>query len=111
MPTTPLTLLVGILVYTISAFGLAYIVGHSRISRPVRLALHDTGGWWTRTIVELVECPACFGFWTGLAVGSYLALAHHAPFGVPFGVACYTTGANFLLGRVTGLIPSPDVDF
>lgn len=106
-----LTLLVALFAYTISVFGLAYIVGHSRISRPVRLALYDTGGRWIRLLVELLECPACFGFWVGIVAGTYLTIAWHGPFLVPFGVAAYTCGANFIIGRATGLIPSPDVGF
>jgi hypothetical protein len=59
-------------------------------------------GWF----LSLIECPACLGFWLGLAAGlAWPSLdlgpgSYHAP-----AVALYTCGANFLLGRATGLIP------
>jgi ribose/xylose/arabinose/galactoside ABC-type transport system permease subunit len=106
-----LAFFVSLIVYTVASFGLAYIVGHSRISRPVRLALHDSGGPALRLLVEILECPACFGFWTGLIAGTVLTITRHEPLIVSIGVGCYTTGSNFLIGRATGLIPSPDVDF
>lgn len=108
--STGLTLLVYVLVHTIACFGLAWIVGHSRISRPFRLALWDAGGFWLHLLVEGLECPGCFGFWSGLAVGFYvLHQAHDGPFVVPLAVACYTSGANYLLGRATGLIDHPSL--
>ena len=53
--------------YVFMAHGLAYIVGQSKISRPFRTLLYR--GWVGRALVSLLECPACFGFWTGAAFG------------------------------------------
>lgn len=109
---TGLDLLIYIFVHTVASFGLAWIVGHSRATRPIRLALYDVGGFWFSLFVELLECPGCFGFWTGLAVGFYALIeSRNGPFLIPLVVACYTSGANYLLGRATGLIQSPNVDF
>lgn len=54
----------------LAASGLAWIVGGSAISFPIRT-------WMARVpalqpLVWLIECCGCFGFWTGLAWG----LAH-----------------------------------
>lgn len=96
--------------YTVAAFGFAYVVGHSRISRPVRLALWDVGGPFVRLFVELLECPACLGFWIGGVTGVVLYV--NGPLPLPFVAIApfYTSGANFLLGRATGLISDPSLD-
>ena len=93
-----------LLVYTVSAFGLAYIVGHAQITLAFRAAWADTGKLpW---LLDLVECPACFGFWIGLATSIFWSSLFNAPFNImlPF----YTSGANFLLGRLTGLVPKEE---
>lgn len=185
-----------ILFYVACAFGLAYIVGHSRISLPVRLLLArpaghgkavfycpnpqcfrqhiDLGEWAARPhhthlclgcgrsfelaealedpwlgaatrfdpsvtrdrvyffgvsgveseaepprsavrdfLVELLECPACFGTWTGFVVGLLVpqlpalvwpgALPLLAAAGL---MATFTACSNYLLARLTGLTPS-----
>lgn len=173
--------------YALSAFGLAYIVGHSRISLPFRLwlarptgpsrgghvycpwcpgsadphvcclrctparhiclraayrggkpiAIPDEyrdgpnhvfacsspgGGIYDGTdcytppprsavrdwLLELIECPMCFGTWTGLAVG--LALPTLLPMELPrvsagIALATFTAATNYLLGRASGLVP------
>ena len=52
--------------YCLTAFGLAFVVGQSKISLPFRVALAKAGpvGLF---LVELLECPGCFGFWCGIA--------------------------------------------
>lgn len=136
--------------YVLAAFGLAYIVGHSRISRPFRILLAGPreysqrcdhcgklssrrvpdvlSGWpcehcFTRNaiwesadvtpyrprdfFVELVECPACFGTWTGLALG--LLMPTLLPLELPraaagLALATFTAATNYLLGRASGLV-------
>lgn len=97
--------------YTFAAFGFAYVLGHAVISRPFRDALYSLGQTFPplRWLVLLLECPACFGFWTGLGVGlwafdldgGYRILAAAI-------LACYTAGVNFALGKLLGLMP-PEV--
>lgn len=114
--------MMGLFFYTVAAFGLAYIVGHSVISLPLRIAV-DPGqelrgpkdalrAWF----LMLIECPACFGFWTGLFTGMLYAAADGdlypregalAKFMFAAGLALYTTGSNFVLARFTNLIPAP----
>jgi hypothetical protein len=102
--------------YLLAAFGLAFIVGHSEISvgfrrfiggRPARVT--DDGGFVPgepgrigrpgEFLCALVECPACFGFWTGLLAS--LALGYSAVLAVAAG--CMTSGSNFVLARLTKL--------
>ena len=94
--------------YTVAAFGLSYIVGHSRISRGFRVWFANYISEW---LVELVECPACFGFWLGLVLGSAMLgrggllpeVASSLPWlVVAIAIGCYTSGAGYLLGRLTG---------
>lgn len=114
--------MLGLFFYAIAAFGLAYIVGHSVISLPIRMAIDpgqelrgpaDAARAW---ILLLAECPACFGFWTGLFAGMlYAALdgPHYPREGAlaklmwAVGLALFTTGSNFVLARLTNLIPAP----
>ena len=109
--------------YLLAAFGLAYIVGHSTISLPVRkwmggiperqingvtfTPIPGALGRFGDFITALIECPACFGFWTGLAMGfAHLVTvpADLLPTGWPLTLACVTAGSNFILGRLTRLI-------
>lgn len=114
-------------VYTLAAFGLAYIVGHSTISLPLRKYL---GGSSAEFIVEgvevkgskppvpgalgpigdllcaLMECPACFGFWIGAVVAVTIrdvGIDGTSFLSSPFVLGCYTSGTNFVLARLTRL--------
>lgn len=96
--------------YLLAAFGLAYIAGHSKISITPRLIL---GGSKTIEppipplipgfgpfVVDLIECPACLGFWEGLVYGWVM----RGQFLDGLWLGCVTSGSNFLLGRLTNLI-------
>ena len=125
------------LLYSAAAFGLAYIVGHSKISLAFRKAMMpnpparmlalppaeleattedemyaelsgiDKARFW---LVTFIECPACGGFWVGLAAGFWLMppfldgllLARHSSL-LPLVLAFSTAGTNFLLARLTGI--------
>lgn len=97
--------LTGWLTYTLAAFGLAFVLGHAKVSLGLRGFVHENLGWIGRFLVELIECPACLGFWIGLCYG----FLFHPPF-VPPGthgvvvLALATAGSNFILGRKSGLI-------
>jgi hypothetical protein len=111
------------LFYFAAAFGLAYIVGHSAISvgfrrwlggTPLRMVGSGADAKWEPAkpgalgpfgdfICSLVECPACFGFWIGLA-GSFILEPLLTPFLLwCFITACATSGVNFILARATRL--------
>ena len=112
--------------YLVGAFGLAYIVGHSVISLPLRswLGGHPGGaevdggfgkvtppkpgalGQFGELLCTLLECPSCFGFWTGLVAALLYPeqVRGFLPFSpVWFTLALVTTGSNFILARLTRL--------
>lgn len=94
--------------YFAAAFGLAFIVGHSYITRPVREVLVLRAP----TLVILLECPACFGTW----VGTFVGLIAPGLFGFDgvwdqrllAGVTagCATAGVNYALAVWTRIIPT-----
>lgn len=92
-----------IFVGTMAAFGLAYIVGHAKISLGARTAVAKRGalGLW---LVQLLECPACFGFWTGVVAGAVLWRAGLLAAGEASLLPPAITATNFMLGTLTGLI-------
>lgn len=107
-------------VYFSAAFGLIYVCGHSVITLELRTWAFDFGlGKHTvhsdegdaqvpffypfRKLTQLVECPACFGFWIGLAFGFYFFTS----FKLGLVLALCTTAVNFVMGRLTGLIAHP----
>jgi hypothetical protein len=103
---------ISLVLYSITAFGFAYVVGHSVISRPAREII----AVWSETLITLIECPACLGFWTGLVFGLGLAFGPSAAIFpgpawlIPSVLAFYTAGSNFILGRLTGLMQSPTAE-
>lgn len=95
----------------LGAFGLAYIAGFSLISLPLRLWLGGVPeaepsvpgalGPFGDVLCKLLECPACFGFWTG-AFFSFTVRGDS--FLVAVWLGCAVSGSNFILGRVTRLM-------
>ena len=59
-------------------------------------------------LTTLIECPACFGFWIGLAAGltGFVAFptSELSGFAWPMTLGCITAGSNFALSRLTRLI-------
>lgn len=103
--------------YFLAAFGLAYIVGFSKITINLRVTLAGETSISspavkkplipvvTPWLVDLIECPACFGMWIGAAASFYMP----APAALPWWawllvLGCATSGANFVVGRLTRLI-------
>lgn len=101
------------LFYIFAAFGLAYIVGHAAITKPLRSWLYRErlAGPWPliiveaigRTLVDLLECPACFGFWTGVIAVAFGAL-DATGFWMAVAWGLFTAGTNYTLAKVTRLI-------
>lgn len=104
------------LLFFAAHFGLAYVVGFSGISLPFR-TWFATKGTVGAFFVQLLECPACFGFWAGLlsAVlvpqqvflsgafnGALVTSVLHALL-LGFAVA----GINMATALLTGLVTSP----
>lgn len=115
--------------FWLASFGFAFVVGHSKISLPLRQWL---GGWvegsvvpdiekgevighvithkpavrWVGPfLVALAECPGCLGWWLGLgaAFGGLVTLPFS--FWVSAAVLAFATSAvNLLLARWVGLV-------
>lgn len=119
--------------YLLAAFGFAFIVGYAKISLPLRAWLAREGKYqrWNRALeayqwydsrfvelrrwlVDLLQCPACLGFWIGVTFaladpwvfGAAVALGiNHLPvFGTALFFGLATTASNFILGVITRLI-------
>lgn len=121
-----------IVLFFLAAFGFAFVVGHSKISLPIRQWL---GGWTEASatpnvatgevighvvphaaavpllgpfLVALAECPGCLGWWLG-ALTPLVWPALVAPFGLPLWpsmlmLAFSTSAVNLLLARYVGMV-------
>lgn len=108
--------MIPLVIHTFAAFGLAFVVGFSRISLGFREWVAARSVWG----IALLECPACLGYWIGLASGLFdlPGLFGHSFMPVPWLIRIYAaivlgfyTGAtNYALGRLTSLIPSAETD-
>jgi hypothetical protein len=101
--------------YVLAAFGFAYVVGMSAITADVRVRLmewawEETGldgqhGFRTRPrrlvefLLDLMQCPACFGTWTGFVVGLYV----FEDLSTAATLALITCTTNGLLANFSGL--------
>lgn len=92
-----------ILIYSVASMGLAYIVGVSEISYPIRAWLARTPAG--RVLVALMECPVCAGTWAGAIFGAVLDPLHlqHGLIANLIVTALYTSGNNLILARVAGI--------
>jgi len=88
-----------LLIHTFAAFGIAFVIGYSKITYGIRVAL-DEGNGFSHWILSLMECPACLGFW----IGFMTAQAKGLGWVISFAIGFYTAGTNFVIGRATGLI-------
>ena len=112
-------------IFLLGAFGLAYVVGFSAISFPLRMwlggvpapavvgfvdgkplpnqpaAVPGALGPFGDFLCKLLECPACFGFWTGAIFG---LTVRGDSFPTAFWLGLAVSGSNFILSRLTRLI-------
>lgn len=92
------------LVYAFAAFGFAYIMGMAKVSFPIRSLLLRLSqwAWYTRPfgwLVDLLQCPMCLGFWTGVvaAVRFDVSLVGLNAVSSAVVAGCVTAGTNALL--------------
>lgn len=104
-----------LVLYTFAAFGLAYILGHSKASLPVRnmlAALADTlprvVGAPLAVLLVLLECLACSGTWIGFLYGRFGAASigelHLGTWSSGVALGLFTCGTNFFFGYAMGLL-------
>lgn len=97
--------------YLLAAFGLAFVVGQSRISLPFRIAIapdgqpKTVGGSLRGLLVDLLECPGCLGVWIGVSAWAYgltlgLPLKHWELLAA---LPLLTCASNFILASITGV--------
>jgi len=90
---------IDLLVYAVSAFGLAWCISNSKVSFPLRLRLDAYGYKWT---LALLECPACLGWWTGLV--AYFAGETPTSISQWWTAGLFTMASNLLLAKFAGLL-------
>lgn len=88
-----------LILFSFCAFGFWYIVGRSMISRIPRERLWARDISIVRILILLVECPACFGTWTGVLVGAWQTRNVQ----LAIMLALYTCTTNLILYHFTGL--------
>lgn len=89
-----------LIVWALTHFGLAYIVGHSVISVGFRRRLYKGAP----LVVDLLECPACFGFWAGCFAGIAMRTVNpDQPVELFFLFGLFTSGSNKLIAHLAGL--------
>lgn len=104
-------------IYFLAAFGLAYVVGHSVISKPWReviaiYAYGNDGGTSDKRLawlLTLIECPMCFSWWVGLVCGLIgwryeFVRFDLAPWALPIVLPWATTASSFIIAKITGLV-------
>ena len=107
-----------ILLYFAAAFGFCYVVGHSKVSyrirvfiggrEPERVGDVDVGAQPPAlkigpALISFLECPAWIGWWVG-ALAAPLILNDFNAIAAIILLAFSTSGVNFALGRMTGII-------
>lgn len=123
MDTIPLLLL-----YTFAAFGLCWTIGGSKLTLALRNRWAELAGevdgvpstlehaprLVLRFFLQLVECPACLGFWVGLLaayrlpdLAGELQLVPGSELVRALSLGFYTLGVNYCLARATGLLDHP----
>jgi hypothetical protein len=106
------------LAYTLVAFGLWYIVGYAAISKRGRGWLKRVSdravmtsdsflGHFGRFLLDMIQCPGCFGTWAGLGAGFVLQLPAVYDIPAPILLGAYTCASNFLLASLAGIGDHP----
>ncbi len=100
----------GLVIWSVGAFGLSWILADSKISFPVRAWMYTVeqrGGALGRAAaftLALVECVACTGFHLGW-IGS---IAGISPVATWWMSALFTCGSSLILAKVVGLLDQED---
>lgn len=122
----------GIVIFAFAAFGLAYVIGYSKITLEIREWLAEPVEYLNtkvtdahgpgleqgtayrppllaaRWLLALMECPACLGwhigFWASIVIERQANSGFLNALLNALLFAFFITGTNYILGRYTGLI-------
>lgn len=109
-------MILSLILWYVSAAGLAVVVGHSAVTVGFRRWLNPTRPSdgvldhpppfpGAMLLCSLLECPMCLGVWEG-GIAAAIGLVHTPyPFAISVAVLALSTSAvNFAYGRLTGVI-------
>lgn len=88
---------------TLAAFGLAYIMGQSKITQAPREMVSRSKLKVVHFMLDLIECPACFGFWIGLGGALLNGWGWRS-----IVAACYICASNLLLWSIVVALNRPE---
>jgi len=91
--------MISLLVYSVAAYGLAWIVGLSKISYPLRMRLSTMGALGSLLVV-LLECAGCVGFHQGWI--AYVLKLTPAELPHWWIAALFTATSNLVLAKLAG---------
>jgi hypothetical protein len=93
-----------LIAHSLFALGLWYVIGVASITYRPRTWLRSQRRRICDLLLELLQCPACCGFWIGLGCGlaqwPFRSLMHDA-----VALAFYTCASNLVLGTLLNLMP------
>ena len=59
-----------IFILILLAFGLTKIVNSGSIFDPLKSYLQSKNNWFCKTLLQLMNCALCMGFWVGVLIGA-----------------------------------------
>lgn len=95
--------------YFLAAFGFAYVIGHSKISLPFREVLAppvdvtSPSVWARHTLLSLMECAPCCGFWTGIVTAKLGLMGFTNDWPTAIILGFITVATNLLAATITKL--------
>lgn len=92
-----------LLVYSFAVFGSAWVVGHSKISLPLRTWLAAR----SKFLIDLLECVGCLSFhvgWITWLTGIRLTGSWGHPWLDVAVAALYTAASSLVIGRFAGVV-------
>lgn len=100
---------VALFLHFTASFGVAFVLGHSVISLPLRNWLQNRGAVGS-FLLALFECPACLGWWLGAtsAIFGLMALVVTPTLLGVMSSAFATSAVNLIAARIVGMGETED---
>jgi len=95
--------MIPLLVFTLSVFAVTFIIGQSKISLPIRIAVDDgtKASTWRMWILALLECNACLAVWLG--AGAFFFHVTPPALATWWISSLYCCASSLLLAKISGL--------